>query len=71
MNRFKKELAKRGYKMEKDYISMPYSTDNNYTIEGIKVDAEHCRLITYYNVATLILIFDRHFEEHEPEEYYW
>lgn len=71
MNRFKKELRKRGYKLEQDYPSMPYSTDSNYTIEAIKVDAEHFRYIMYCNVDTLIIIFDRHMQPHAPEEYHW
>ena len=58
MNRFKKELAKRGYKMEKDYPYMPFND-----VEAIIVDSEHAILFVYLFSIVLRLGFDRYMNE--------
>ena len=58
MNRFKKELAKRGYKMEKDYPYMPFND-----VEAIIVDSEHAILFVYLFSRVLRLGFDRYMNE--------
>ena len=54
MNRFKKELSKRGYKMEKDYPYLPFNE-----VEAIMVDSEHAILFVYHFSTVLRLGFDR------------
>lgn len=63
MNRFKKELNKHGYKMEKDYDSMPYQTADNF-IEAISVNSETAVLSIYYLSIDLHLAFDRQMHAH-------
>lgn len=58
MNRFKKELAKRGYKMEKDYPSMPYQTSMDF-IEAITVNSELALYTIHYLQISIYLAFDR------------
>lgn len=45
MNRFKREIRKRGEKLENDYEYLPYDG-----IETVKVDAEKAT-ISYYHVS--------------------
>ena len=59
MNRFKKELAKRGYEMEKDYTSMPCQVSAEFTIEAITVDSEKARLAIHYMQISEYITFDR------------
>ena len=45
MNRFKKELRKRGVMMENDYPYLPYGS-----LETVEVNSETCTVSCYYNV---------------------
>ena len=58
MNRFKKELSKRGYKMEKDYPYMPFNE-----IEAIVVNSEDATLCIYHLSMVLHVGFDRQMNE--------
>lgn len=49
MNRFKKELKRRGFKMECDYPWLPYDM-GSASLQAIIVDAEHCAVIDVYDV---------------------
>lgn len=46
MNRFKKELQKRGYKLESDYEYLPCRG-----VEAVRVDSENAQAITYTNLV--------------------
>ena len=58
MNRFKKELSKRGYKMEKDYPYLPCDE-----IEAIVVNSEDATLCIYHLSMVLHVGFDRQMNE--------
>lgn len=58
MNRFKKEIRKKGFKLECDYPWLPFE-EKTVFIEAITVDAENCLLKQHANVGTLVLGFDR------------
>lgn len=63
MNRFKKELRKRGIKLECDYPYLPFE-EKSIMIEGITVGNETCLLYQHANVGTLVTYFDRKMEQH-------
>lgn len=44
MNRFKKEIRKRGIKLEADFPFLPFEG-----IEAVHVDSERATISTYYN----------------------
>ena len=46
MNRLKKEIRKKGIKLESDYPFMPYNG-----IEAVKVDSENATISTYHVCA--------------------
>ena len=49
MNRFKKELRNRGYKLECDYEWLPFEG-----VEAVRVDSENAQAITYTNLVGAI-----------------
>ena len=65
MNRFKKELTKRGYKMDKDYTCLPYEVSKNIYLECTMVNSSLARLCIVYNVDVIRLQFDRAMTAHE------
>ena len=65
MNRFKKELAKRGYKMDKDYTYLPYEVSKHIYLECTMVNSSLARLCIVYNVDVIRLQFDRAMNAHE------
>lgn len=64
MNRFKKELNKRGYKMEKDYDSMPYESWDGTTLDAIVISAASVTYTRYYTAIVLYTEFDRQMKAH-------
>lgn len=59
MNRFKKELRRRGYKLECDYTTLPYKT-----IEAVQARAESVSYDIFSNTCGWICTrFDRDFSE--------
>jgi hypothetical protein len=68
MNRFKKELAKRGYKMEQDFEYMPYETSPGIYLEGIEVNAEACTYTKHYSVLSISVVFDKYMHEYDAED---
>ena len=58
MNRFKKEVRKKGFKLENDYPWLPYDM-KSVTLEGVTANAEKVRVINWYNVGAEIITFDR------------
>ena len=65
MNRFKKELKKRGYKTEEDYDYLPYETAPGVFIEAICIDASRARYTIYYDVIACSTQFDNQMHGHE------
>lgn len=65
MNRFKKELRKRGYKLEMDYpyLPCPIKKGSSIEIETVCVDSEKCMLSEWTNVfGWYHRVFTRSFE---------
>lgn len=53
MNRFKRELKKRGFKIANDFEYMPVWFENQAVLlEAVRVNAEKCTVTYLYNVAT-------------------
>lgn len=55
MNRFKKELRKKGFKLESDYEYLPYKLEG-YTyilLDSVFVNSERATIVEFYNVDTL------------------
>ena len=65
MNRFKKELIKRGFSLEHQYPCLPYEVSNGIYIDSIIANAEYCTYTTYYNVLRSHGYFDRSMNYHE------
>ena len=61
MNRFQKELNKRGYLTEKQLPCIPYETQKGIFIEAIRIDAERCSITMVTNVITQSIYFERDF----------
>ena len=63
MTRYKKELRKRGFKLECDYPFLPYSCNNQPTIEGVRTYCENNKIfhITFSVVGDLKLVIDNNF----------
>lgn len=59
MNRFKKELIKRGFKLEHQYDWLPYEVSKNIYIEATVVDSEKATLTNFYNVIVNKVAFNR------------
>ena len=55
MNRFKKEIRKRGFKLESDLPCLPYELKgHNYIVlESIFVNSERATIVEFYNVDDL------------------
>lgn len=55
MNRFKKEIRKRGFKLESDLPCLPYELKgHNYILlESIFVNSEYAEIVEFYNVDDL------------------
>ena len=63
MNRIKKEIRKKGFKLENDYPYLPFK-ENSVVIEGVTFDSENCLLYQHSVVGTLVLGFDRKMNHH-------
>ncbi len=61
MNRFKKEIRKRGYKLESDYPWMPYEIEGSFylVLEAVTVDSENAIVYRHYNVISEENVFLR------------
>ena len=60
MNRFKKEIRKRGYTMACDYYPyLPYPLTESVYLESIIVSTEQASIYRCYNVATEKITFMR------------
>ena len=59
MNRFKKELMKKGIELECQYDWMPYEVSNGVVIDTIIVDSERAIVHMYYNVIDLHYMMQR------------
>lgn len=58
MNRFKKELRKKGIKLECDYPWLPY--EGKYvTLDSILVNSEMCMVTHIYTSIIVTVNFDR------------
>ena len=53
MNRFKKELMRKGIKLEHQFDCMPYEVRSGIIIDSIIVDSENAIIHMYYNVIDL------------------
>lgn len=58
MNRLKRELRRRGVKLESDYLCLPFYVkgksflDPGYIcVEGVRVISETCTVVTFYNLG--------------------
>ena len=58
MNRFKKELRKKGIKLECDYPFIPYEM-KHVTLEAVEVDSEICTVAFVFTSIIEIVKFDR------------
>lgn len=58
MNRFKKEIRKRGYEIENDFPYMPYQV-GLHIIEAIKVNAEKACVTVYTTSISYTISFKR------------
>lgn len=57
MTRVKKELRKRGAKLECDYDTLPFWVPGcGYAVEGVSVNVEEATYMIYVNVADPIRI---------------
>lgn len=63
MNRFKKELKKRGVMLEDDYARMygciPCEVGHNIYVEDVYVNSEKAIVTTFYNVDSIVERMDR------------
>ena len=65
MNRFKKELRKKGFKFESDYPWLPYyvkgdfGKPGNICLEGIFVNSEYATVVELYNVGEYLYEIQR------------
>lgn len=62
MTRYKKELRKRGYKLEMDYPWLPYDC-GSFTLEAVntKIRNSYIVIIRDYNVGTSLEFIDRNY----------
>lgn len=51
MNRFKKEIRNKGVMLCHDYLSLPFRTHRNISVEDVYVNSETATVTTYYNVG--------------------
>ena len=64
MNRFKRELRKRGYMLENDYEYLPYNG-----LETVVADAEQAQMRRFYDCYGWYNVeFDRSMNPHDLEE---
>lgn len=61
MNRFKKELRKKGVKLECDYPWMPFELIG-HTLEAIIVNTEMCTVTSVTTSITLVDYYNRSME---------
>ena len=54
MNRFKKEIRKKGFKLENDYEMLPLNG-----IMGVTVDTTNAMIFVYYTLTTVVYKFYR------------
>ena len=59
MNRFKKELRKKGIKLESDYPWLPFELKSGGIIEGVKVLTEYGIVEFYFTSMIERVWFDR------------
>lgn len=50
MNRFKKELRRKGIKLECDYLWLPFEVSKNIYLEDVYVDSQRATWTEFYNV---------------------
>lgn len=68
MNRFKKEIRKRGYKLESDYPCMPYDIKGKFgepghiALDSVTVNTERCEIFCVFNVIVEKVVFSRAME---------
>ena len=55
MNRFKKEIRKRGFRLESDLPCLPYELKgHNYIVlDSIFINSERATIVEFYNIDTL------------------
>lgn len=59
MNRFKKEVRKKGVKLENDYMYMPIAVCNNLVLESVIVVAEKAKVSLCYTCGVIEYTMDR------------
>lgn len=68
MNRFKKEIRKRGYKLESDYPYLPYDISGSFlepghiVLDSVVVNSEEATVYCCYNVIAEKMTFNRSME---------
>lgn len=63
MNRYKKELRKRGFQLETDYPYMPYDS-GSMTLEGVRAYISNANIMMtrYFSSIIETIKLDRNFE---------
>ena len=59
MNRFKKEIRKKGIRLESDYPWLPYEVSHNIYVEGVYVNASTATVIEGTNVIDIKHVMTR------------
>ena len=59
MNRFKKELRKKGVKLESDYLYLPCPYGESLILEGISVSSEQAKFIKHFTCGSVLYKMDR------------
>lgn len=59
MNRFKKEVRKKGVKLENDYIFMPINVGNNLVLESVIIETEKAKVSLCYTCGVIEYKMDR------------
>lgn len=59
MNRFKKEVRKRGVKLENDYMYMPIDIGNNLVLDSVIVKSERAKVSLYFTCGVITYMMDR------------
>jgi hypothetical protein len=63
MTKFKKELRKRGFKLECDYNFLPF--DDGAILDSIQVDVENCTISYYYTSVSIHIKINKDFTTNE------
>ena len=59
MNRFKKEVRKKGIQLESDYPWLPYEVSHNIYVEGVYVNASTAIVVEGTNVMNVKYVMTR------------